>query len=90
MGSSKPDATTDGIRVLIVDDHALFRRGLREHLEASGLDVVGEAEDAAGAVALFAETEPEVILMDLRMPGGPASTRSEGCGSRPRTLAFCS
>ena len=70
MGSSKPDAKTAGIRVLIVDDHALFRRGLREHLEASGLNVVGEAEDAAGAVALFAETEPEVILMDLRMPGG--------------------
>ena len=71
MGSSKPDAKTAGIRVLIVDDHALFRRGLREHLEASGLNVVGEAEDAAGAVDLFAETEPEVILMDLRMPGGP-------------------
>jgi len=64
-----PGATTAGIRVLIVDDHALFRRGLREHLEASGLNVVGEAEDAAGAVALFTETEPEVILMDLHMPG---------------------
>ena len=70
MGSSKPGATTPGIRVLIVDDHALFRRGLREHLEASGLDVVGEAEDAASAVALTAETEPEVVLMDIWMPGG--------------------
>lgn len=66
---STPGATTAGIRVLIVDDHALFRRGLREHLEASGLDVVGEAEDAVGAVALFVEVEPEVILMDLHMPG---------------------
>ena len=45
-----------GIRVLIVDDHALFRRGLREHLEASGVDVVGEAEDAEGAVAMATET----------------------------------
>lgn len=70
MGSSKPGATTPGIRVLIVDDHALFRRALREHLEASGLDVVGEAEDAASAVALSAETEPEVVLMDIWMPGG--------------------
>lgn len=69
MGSSKPGATAAGIRVLIVDGQALFRRGLREHLEASGLDVVGEAEDAAGAVALSAETEPEVILMDIRMAG---------------------
>ena len=63
-------ARTAGIRVLIVDDHALFRRGLREHLETSGLDVVGEAEDAAGALALCVETEPEVVLMDISMPGG--------------------
>lgn len=69
MGSSKPGAAAAGIRVLIVDDQALFRRGLREHLEASGLDVVGEAEDAAGAVALSARTQPEVILMDILMPG---------------------
>lgn len=69
MGSSKAGAAAAGIRVLIVDDQALFRRGLREHLEASGLDVVGEAEDAAGAVALSARTQPEVILMDIRMPG---------------------
>ena len=58
------------MRVLIVDAQALFRRGLREHLEASGLDVVGEAEDAAGAVALSAETEPDVVLMDISTPGG--------------------
>jgi DNA-binding NarL/FixJ family response regulator len=63
-------ARSAGIRVLIVDDHALFRRGLREHLETSGLDVVGEAEDAAGALALCVETEPEVVLMDISMPGG--------------------
>ena len=70
MALSKPGAATAGIRVLIVDDHALFRRALREHLEASGLDVVGEAEDAASAVALSAETKPEVVLMDIWMPGG--------------------
>jgi DNA-binding NarL/FixJ family response regulator len=70
LGPSTPGATTAGLRVLIVDNHALFRRGLREHLEASGLDVVGEAEDAAGGVALFAEAMPEVILMDLHLRGG--------------------
>jgi DNA-binding NarL/FixJ family response regulator len=71
-------ARAAGIRVLIVDDHALFRRALREHLEASGLDVVGEAEDAAGALALCVETEPEVVLMDTEMPGGSGidATRS--------------
>lgn len=70
LGLSKPGSSAAGIRVLIVDDQALFRRGLREHLEASGLDVVGEAEDADGAVALAVETEPEVVLMDVWMPGG--------------------
>jgi DNA-binding NarL/FixJ family response regulator len=69
MGSSDSSAKPARIRVLIVDDHGLFRRALREHLEASGLDVVGEAEDAAGAVALSVEREPDVILMDIRMHG---------------------
>jgi DNA-binding NarL/FixJ family response regulator len=64
-----PDPKGRGIRVLIVDDHELFRRALREHLEANGVDVVGEAENADGAVALATETEPEVVLMDIRMPG---------------------
>ena len=64
----KPSAS--GIRVLIVDDHELFRRALREHLEANGVDVVGEAQDAEGAVAVATETAPEVVLMDIRMPGG--------------------
>ena len=72
MGSSKPGASPAGIRVLIVDDH-LFRRGLREHLEGSGVEVVGQAEDAAGAVALALETEPDVVLMEIRMPGGSGS-----------------
>lgn len=62
-------ARTAGIRVLIVDGHALFRRALRDHLETSGLDVVGEAEDTDAAVALCVETEPEVVLMDLRLSG---------------------
>jgi len=64
-----PDPKGRGIRVLIVDDHELFRRALREHLEANGVDVVGDAEDADGAVAMAIETEPEVVLMDIRMPG---------------------
>ncbi|HEY6639018.1 MAG TPA: response regulator transcription factor [Solirubrobacterales bacterium] len=69
MGSNDASARPAAIRVLIVDDHALFRRGLREHLEASGLVVVGETADAIGALALSVEREPEVVLMDIRMPG---------------------
>jgi DNA-binding NarL/FixJ family response regulator len=54
---------------MIVDDHTLFRRGLREHLEASGLEVVGEADDADGAISLAHEQRPAVCLMDVAMPG---------------------
>ncbi|MGZ5354971.1 MAG: response regulator [Solirubrobacterales bacterium] len=68
--TEQPMPPPAGVRVLIADHHALFRRGLREHLEASGLEVVGEVEDAAGAVGLSVETEPDVILMEISMPGG--------------------
>lgn len=58
------------VRVVIADDHAVVREGLRLILEASpGVDVVGEAVDGAAAVRLVEEIEPDVVLMDLRMPG---------------------
>jgi DNA-binding NarL/FixJ family response regulator len=57
------------IRVLIVDDHALLRAGLRSHLEReSGMDVVGEADTAERAVALARAVQPDVILLDLLLP----------------------
>ena len=57
------------IRVLVVDDHALFRRGLQMVLEQEDdIDVVGEAGDGAEAVATAAETLPDIVLMDVRMP----------------------
>ncbi len=52
-----------------MDDHALFRQSLREHLDASGVEVVGEAEDGETALALAAETNPDVVLMEIRMQG---------------------
>jgi DNA-binding NarL/FixJ family response regulator len=58
------------IRILIVDDHAVVREGLRSFLELQdGLQVAGEAADGAEAIALAAELHPDVILMDLVMPG---------------------
>ncbi|BBY67616.1 response regulator [Mycolicibacterium helvum] len=69
---------TAGIRVLLVDDQKLVRAGLRMLCEATeDLDVVGEAADGEQAVRLAAELAPDVILMDLRMPGldGVAATR---------------
>jgi NarL family two-component system response regulator YdfI len=58
------------IRVLIADDHMVVREGLRAILEAApDLLPVGEASDGAEAVRLVEETTPDVVLMDLRMPG---------------------
>ena len=66
------------IRVLIVDDHALFRRGLVMVLEQEkDIELVGEAGDGAEAVQIGAETMPDVVLMDVRMPrrGGIEATQ---------------
>jgi len=58
------------IRVLIADDHPLFRDGLRSLVsDTDGLELVGEAEDGDGAVTAAANVHPDVVLMDLRMPG---------------------
>jgi DNA-binding NarL/FixJ family response regulator len=57
-----------GIRVLVVDDQELVRAGFRMILERGGIEVVGEAEDGVAAVAAAAETSPDVVLMDVRMP----------------------
>lgn len=58
------------IRVLIVDDHTLLRHGLRLILNyAEGLTVVGEASEGEEAVGLARELKPDVILMDINMPG---------------------
>ncbi|WP_027482574.1 response regulator [Deinococcus pimensis] len=56
------------IRVLLADDHALFRQGLRSLLESEGLRVIGEATNGREAVRYAAETHPDVILMDIQMP----------------------
>ena len=67
------------IRVLIVDDHALIRRGLSELLSAAeGIDVVGSIDDGLLAAALVTELEPDIVLMDLSMPGldGIEATRA--------------
>src|SRR6201994_4655743 len=57
------------IRVLIADDHALFRRGLEMVLEEEDdIDLVGQASDGAEAVTVAGEALPDVVLMDIRMP----------------------
>lgn len=65
------------MRILLADDHALFRDSLRSLLTARGHEVVGEAADGEEAVALAREIRPDLVLMDLRMRGmdGLAATR---------------
>lgn len=66
------------IRVLVVEDHALFRRGLVLVLEAEeGIELVGEADDGIAGLTRAGELAPDVILMDVRMPrmDGIAATR---------------
>jgi DNA-binding NarL/FixJ family response regulator len=58
----------EGIRVVVADDHDLFRRGLRDLLEAQGIRVVGEARDGDEALRLAAHVVPDVVVMDVNMP----------------------
>jgi DNA-binding NarL/FixJ family response regulator len=77
--------------VVVVDDQDMVRQGLRLILELAGIDVAGEARDGAEAVAVVAETRPDVVLMDLRMPGldGVEATRQiVAAGGPARVLAL--
>ena len=85
---------TPSISVLIVDDHPVVRRGLRVLLEVQdGIEVAGEAGDGATALALAAEHAPDVILLDLKLPGPDGLTVLDALkarGSAARVLVLTS
>jgi len=88
------DVVAGRLTVVLVDDHRLFRAGVLSELAAhadAGLDVVGEAESVAEAVAMVLALQPDVVLLDVHMPdgGGRAVLSGVGAGApRSRFLAL--
>jgi PleD family two-component response regulator len=73
------DRTVEKTTILLVDDHTLFRVGVRQILEREpGFDIVGEADDTRSAFDLAVQLSPDIILMDLSLPapGGIETTLS--------------
>ena len=77
MNNEGQDLGRPPIRLMLADDHRMLREGLRRSMLEQGFDVVGEACDGAEAVEMAARLQPEVILMDVTMPGldGVEATR---------------
>jgi response regulator NasT len=71
-----PDRTT-GSRILIAEDEAIIRLDLKEMLEEEGLDVVAEASDGEAAIRLAREHGPDLVIMDIKMPGMDGLTAAE-------------
>ncbi len=87
-------APGEKVRVAICDDHGLFRRGVFEMLSLAGdIEVVGEAATHEEAVAVVSEHGPDVVLLDLEMPGGvmgadESMRRMLGLSTPPRVVIF--
>jgi DNA-binding NarL/FixJ family response regulator len=76
-------------RVVIVDDHPVFRQSARRMLEADGYEVVGEASDGASGIAAVQALKPEVVLLDVQLPdidGFDVAARLTGAVSAPAVV----
>lgn len=78
---------TEPIRVFIVDDHDLFRAGVRNEL-GSAIEIIGEASEVEAAIELIAERSPDVVLLDVHMPGGGGKAVLEGVKEAHPGVAF--
>ena len=77
-------ADADPIRVMVVDDHPMWRDAVERDLQAAGFDVVGVAADGHQAIARFPAARPDVVVLDLQIPG-PNGVEVTARGARPRT-----
>lgn len=75
------------LRVFVVDDHALIRSGIRAEL-GDDVDVVGEADEVESAVEMILERRPDVVLLDVHMPGGGGRAVLESVGAIAPEVAF--
>jgi DNA-binding NarL/FixJ family response regulator len=75
------------LRLVLVDDHAIVRSGLRAELEQRRCEVVAEAGDVTSAVEAIRRARPDVVLLDVRLPGGGGPAVLRGLGTPPPTLA---
>ena len=91
--SQQPSAPRGPYRVVIVDDHAMFRTGVKAEIGRS-VAVVGEAADADRAIVVILQTQPDVVLLDVHLPGGggvevhPQGAREESRTEVPRALGL--
>lgn len=79
--------TGDRLRVVLVDDHAMFRAGVRSEISGE-VDVVGEAADVPQAVDVILATRPDVVLLDVHLPGGDGRAVLDGCAAKVPDTAF--
>jgi DNA-binding NarL/FixJ family response regulator len=90
-GGAAGPSTARPIRLVLVDDHRMFRTGVRAELDevASGaLEIVGEADDAPKAIAVIAATRPQVVLLDVHLPGGGGVEVLKQCLPRLPEVSF--
>ena len=78
---------TDPLEIFLVDDHDVVRAGMKALLDDS-FDVIGEADNVASAIELIVERDPELVVLDVKLPGGGGSAVIEGARSRRPDVKF--